>query len=435
VAEGVRMLGLVRRYGWNATSFQLVESEFRKWFVREGDGAVAFIDTGDALVVAGPPVAAEERLGTVALRFVSDARRNGRRVAFFGVEERFLRSIGMRSMQIGLQPRWNPQNWKPHRSLREQLRRARAKGVAVERVPSSEIVAHRDAIERLITRWLSSRPMPAMSFLVELSPFAFAEERRYYAARANRRLLGLLVAVPIYQRDGWFFQDVLRDPEAPNGTAESLIHAAMLDVAADGATFMTLGLAPLAGDLRWQRLMRRAMAGFYNFDGLHAFKSKLRPEGWDPVYLAWPRGNGAIAVLDVLTAFAGGSLVWFGVRAFLRAPAPVLLILGVLAVPWAALLAVIDTEQWFPSRFVQYAWVVFDLVMAGVLISLSRRWRPRLGAAAAIATSLDAVITTIEAIAYNRKRMRSGRDRVIVAIALTAPILVSAILIGRLLKK
>ena len=429
------MLGLLRRFGWNATSFQLVESEFRNWFGREGDGAVAFIDTGSAFVVAGPPVAAEERLGDVAAAFVADAQRQSRRVAFFGVEERFLRSIGMHAMQIGLQPRWNPQNWRPHRSLREQLRRARAKGVTVERVPSSEILKHRDAIDRLLTRWLSSRPMPAMSFLVELSPFAFAEERRYYAARANRRLLGLLVAVPIYQRDGWFFQDVLRDPEAPNGTAESLIHAAMLDIAADGATFMTLGLAPLAGDERWQRLMRRAMSGFYNFDGLHAFKSKLRPEGWDPVYLAWPRGNGAIAIVDVLTAFAGGSLVWFGARAFLRGPSPVLLILGVLAIPWAGLLAFIDTEQWFPSRSVQYGWVVFDLMMAGILISLSRRWRRRLGVVAATAASLDAAITTIEALAYNRNRMRNGRDRVIVAIALSAPVLVSAILIGRLLKK
>ena len=432
------MLDLLRRYGWNATSFQLIEPEYKIWFDEQRDAAVAFIDTGSARVAGGPPLASDEILGDVAQKFVRNSRRKRKRVAFFAVEERFLRSMGMHAMEIGVQCRWNPQNWieqhRGHRSLKEQLRRARAKGVTIDRVPSEKIRAQRKEIEHLMSRWLGTRPMPRMSFLVELNPFAFAEERRYYAARVQGKLYGLLVAVPVYARNGWFFRDILRDPDAPNGTAESLVNAAMLDVAQDGATFATLGLIPLGGEAWWQRKVRRAMCGFYNFEGLKRFKTKLRPEAWDPIYLAWPRGLGILALYDVLNAFAAGSLPTFAVRAVLRGPAPVLFVMGVLAVPWAALLAMMDSEQWFPSRAVQWTWVMFDMAMAAILIVLSRRWHRRLGTVAAIAAATDAVLTTIEAATYNVRRVRNTRDAAIVAIAVAAPIFVSAILITRLLR-
>ena len=431
-----RLLELLRRHGWNATSFQALEPAFDYWF--DGSGAaVAFFDTGGAWVVAGPPVAASEDLGGTAARFARHARNLGKRVAFFAVEERFLRAIGMRAVPIGQQPRWNPQTWserhRGHRSLREQLRRARAKGLVVERFPGETIAAIRPQVERLIGRWLRARAMPPMAFLVELSPFLFAEERRYYGARIGEELQGLLVAVPVYRRDGWFFEDLLRDPTAPNGTAESLVNAAMLDVAADGATFVTLGLAPLAGDARWQRLVRRAMEGFYNFEGLRAFKAKLRPDAWDPIYLAWPGDqSAAVAVFDALDAFAGGKIIRFASRSLLRAPAAALFVLGVLAIPWALLLASVEQKRWFPSRAVQRAWVVFDLAMAGVLISLSKTWRRPLAIAACAAASADALLTTAEAASYNLRRMRGWKDAAVISVAVAAPFLVAAVLFGGL---
>lgn len=427
-----RLLGLLKRYAWNASSFQALEPAFRYWFAGD-DAAVAYFDTGQAWVVAGPPVAAEERLGDVARRFAKEAAAHRRRALFFGVEERFLHAIDMRAIAIGEQPWWDPRRWsqrhRGHRSLKEQVRRARAKGVVVERAHD----VNRQEVNAIIGRWLESRVMPPMTFLVELTPFVCATERRYYVARRGDAMVGVLVAVPIYQRNGWFFEDIIRDPSAPNGTAEALVNAAMLDTAADNCAFVTLGLAPLSGDARWLRTTRALMTGFYNFEGLHAFKAKLRPDGWDPIYAAWPDdGTPLTAIYDSLDAFAGGEIFRFAVRAILRAPSPVLFALGTALIPWVMVMAAADTKRWFPSRTVQRAWLAFDVVMCGAFVSLSRRWRQDLAIGACAAAAADGALTAIQAARYNARRIRGATDALVAVAAITAPFAAAAILLGGL---
>ena len=439
MSERERVLALLREHGWNATSFQSLEPEFCYWFDGD-DAAVAYFDTGGAWVVAGPPIAAQSRLGATARRFVQHADERGKRASFFAVEERFLRAIDMRAIAIGEQPAWDPRTWtdrhRGHRRFKEQLRRARAKGIVVERANSDVALSPpmRQQIELLIDRWRASRAMPPMTFLVELHPFGFASERRFYVARIRDELKGILVAVPVYQRDGWFFENILRDPAAPNGTTEALVNAAMLDIAASGAHYVTLGLAPLAGEERWLRLTRAAMQGFYNFEGLYAFKSKLRPDRWDPIYIAWPdNALPLVAIYDALDAFAGGKLLRFAARSIFRAPSSVLFTLGALLVPWTATIALADS--WFPSRRTQFAWVAFDVVMCGVFVSLASHWRRQLAIGAAIATAADATLTTIQAARYNVPRARSARHWMIIGAAIAAPLFAAAVLTGGLRTK
>ncbi|MGH9456102.1 MAG: phosphatidylglycerol lysyltransferase domain-containing protein [Thermoanaerobaculia bacterium] len=437
-AQRLRLLGLLRRHGWNATSFQAIEPEFRYWFDSGGDAAIAYLDTGRAWVVAGAPIASLDRCAVVAERFTEEARRWGRRVAFFATEPRFLREAPMRSLVIGAQPSWDPRSWterhRGHRGLKEQLRRARAKGVSVERVASGEAAGGmRPELERLIARWLAARPMPPMSFLVALEPFVFPEERRYYVARAGGAVAGLLVAVPVYERGGWFFEDILRDPASPKGTTELMIDAAMRDVAGEGCTFVTLGLAPLAGTEEWHRLTRRLMRGFYNFEGVRTFKAKLRPDEWMPIFLAWPGDRTAASALyDVLDAFAGGRPVRFAIRAVGRAPSPVIFALGALLVPWSAALALADSERWFRSRREQFGWVAFDVVMAGALLSLSRKWRRPLAGVLCAAALTDGMLTTVSVARGPAPRVRRWSDALVVAAAVAAPFAAAAILFGGL---
>ena len=436
-----RLLRVLRRYGWNATAFQVLEPDFDYWFA-DDDACVAYVETGRAWVVGGGPIAAEERLGDVAREFVAFARERRRRVAFFGVEQRFLDAIGMKWIAIGEQPVWDPRQWEArhrgHRSLKEQLRRARKKGVIVARVDPS-VVAPRDAamrtkMQRLIDRWMASRPMPPMAFLVEPHPFLFCRERRYYVARCGEELKGLLVAVPVYLRDGWFFEDVLRDPAAPNGTAEALVDFAMRDVAADGCAFVTLGLAPLSGDVHALRLARRVMSSFYNFEGLRAFKAKFRPDAWDPIFLAYPQDRTAAGALhDALAAFARGRLVAFAAAAVLRAPSIVLYGLAALLVPWIVVLAF--ARRWFPSRAVQAGWIAFDMAMCGALLSLARCWTPRLARIALAGASADAALTTVQAAVFNARRARSVRDWLVIGVSIAAPLMAASILLGGLRRR
>ena len=64
VNERGRVLTLLKRFGWNSTSFQVLEPGFHYWF--DGDDAcVCYVDTGRAWVVAGPPITAFDRVADV----------------------------------------------------------------------------------------------------------------------------------------------------------------------------------------------------------------------------------------------------------------------------------------------------------------------------------------------------------------------------------
>lgn len=209
-AERARVLALVKQHGWNTTTFQILEPGFRYWFA-ETDACVAYVDTGRAWVAAGAPIAALERAAPVASAFCAEAARHRRRACFFATEHRFTELAPMRSLLIGEQPSWDPLAWettlRQSRSLREQLRRARAKGVTVRPVTTAELADPgapvRVALAGLLARWLRTRPMSPMSFLVQLHLYSHPEERRCFVAEPRGRMIGVLGVVPIYARGGW----------------------------------------------------------------------------------------------------------------------------------------------------------------------------------------------------------------------------------------
>jgi phosphatidylglycerol lysyltransferase len=434
-ADRARVLALLRRHGWNATSFQILETGFRYWF--DGDDAcIGYVDTGRAWVAAAP-VAAADRFEAVMAGFVAAATAAGRRVCCFGTEQRFVEATHWRALRIGDQPVWRPAEWDTilagSRSLREQLRRGRAKGVTVRAVTPGELEpGHpiRSQLDALIVRWLASRTIAPMGFLVQVEPFSFVAERQYFAALLGDRVVGFLGVIPIYARRGWFYEDFLRDPAAPNGTVELLVDAGMRAAIAAGIEHVTFGLVPLAGDVGpWLRAARRWGRTLYDFDGLRAFKAKFRPGAWDPIFLSYPpQRSGVLALVDTLTAFARGGLLRFGIETVLRGPAIVVRLLAVLLVVWTAVLALPASARWFPSSAWQYGWVAFDVALAGALTILSFRWHRRLADLVATAVTADAVLTLGQAILYNVPRRDGPYDLVVIVIAVLAPTMAAVLL-------
>lgn len=426
------MLALLREHGRNATSFQVMEPGLRYWF--DGPpgaptGCVAYAPSTRAWVAAGAPIAAPDEVWRVGERFAAAARAAGKRAVFVCVESWACGHDWLATLPIGAQPVWRPSGWPAvlasSRSLREQLRRARAKGVTVRRVPAAEMADASSRVRReaeaLIGRWLASRAMAPMGFLVELHPFAFADERRYLVAERDGRVVGLLAAVPVYRRRGWLLEDFLRGPEAPNGTMELLFSEALGALAAEEAEHVTMGLAPLARVSGALGAVRDLTRWLYDFEGVRAFKAKLKPDSWEPVYLAWPRDRGPLLpVLDCLRAFARGSLLRFAAATLVHRRRAVLGVLAALLVPWIALLALAAPAR-FPSPAAKLGWIAFDLVVMGLFASLARRWRPRLARAVTFLVAGDFLLTATQAAAWNLPRATGAIDFTLVAVALAAP--------------
>lgn len=434
--ERARVLTLLRQHGWNATSFQILEPGYCYFFVGQ-DACVAYVDTGHAWVAAGAPIAPVAALEAVATAFIAEAHKAGRRACFFGTEPRFTAAGSLTAVGIGEQPVWNPAAWpqvlRDSASLRQQLRRARNKGVTVRAVSASELqdpqAPIRHAIDSLARRWLSARQMAPMGFLVQLSLFSEADERRCLVAEADGRLVGVLGMIPVYARRGWFCEDLLRDPTAPNGTVELLVDAAMRLAAAAGSAYVTLGLAPLSGSLpRPLRAAQRWGAALYDFAGLRAFKAKLRPAQWVPIFLSYPAEQSALlTLLDVLTAFARGGLLRFGLLTLLRGPAVVVRLLAALLGPWTLLLALLP-GKYFPALWVKWAWVGFDVALAAALLRLTYVWQPALATLLAVLLTGDAALTLAEALLYNLPRLHRVGELALVATAVAGPSLAAFLL-------
>lgn len=399
-AERTRAREFVRRFGRDVVAWQGLESECEYWFA--ADACVAYVDTGSAWVAAGSPWCDSERLNEAAQQFVAAAMAMGRRACFFGVEQP-TEFAGQAAMLLGEQPIFVPARWPEtvarHSRLKEQLRRARAKGVVVRRVEACELTEGaplRAELDAIVAAWLLTRHLEPMDFLVALEPFSFAEDHRYYVAARAGRVIAFTSLVPVPARGGWLVEDTCRSGGVPNGTTELLLDAAMRDACRDA--FVSLGLAPLSGRVApVLRLARAIGAPLFPFASLRAFKRRLHPCAWESVWLVHSPGRRVSAVVDSLRAFARGSLLRFGVRSILRRPSGLPWLLAVPLVPWTSLLAALvalDASAVLGfSRWGLAAWVVWDALFAMLLFGAARRPRRSRLAWLAAAAALDASLS------------------------------------------
>jgi phosphatidylglycerol lysyltransferase len=251
-------------------------------------------------------------------------------------------------------------------------------------------------------------------------------------AELGERIVGFAGVVPVPERRGWLLEDLVRDRHAPNGTSELLVDGVMSAAGREGCDWLTLGLSPLSGNVSLPlQVARRVLSFLYDFGGLRAYKAKLRPRQWSPIFLAHPHDQSALrAVLDALAAFAGGGFVHFGLRTLLRGPEVLLRALALLLVPWTALLALAPVEPWFGLAVIKWAWVGFDVaLLLGFWLAL-RRPSAGLYTLLASAVTLDAVLTVVQAWVWNIPRVRGALEASVVVLACSAPVLVALMLWG-----
>ena len=333
-----RVLDCLRQWGRNVYSFDALEPGLDHWFASEGDGVVAFARAGRWRIVVGAPICPRERLAEVANTFIDDARRHREQVVFFGVSDRFLEVLpvpGFDWIQIGMQPSWDPREWTrimaSSPDLRRRVRRAARAGITVSEAPWRELAEGsplRAQAEGLLADWQDGHRMPPMRFMVTVDLFSALAERRFFVARQDGRLVGLLAGVPIYGRGGWLLDDLLVVRRDAPGTSEALIDLAFTTLGAEGVAYASLGLVALAGlgagrsqprphpilgaafnaSVRW-------LNGLYSFHGIYSFRDKLQPTAWEPVYMAARPRVHAGTLLGVLSAFSGGNLLRFGLQA------------------------------------------------------------------------------------------------------------------------
>lgn len=317
---------LVLAHGWNTTSYQIINPGIGRWFSAANDSVVGFVSACGVRVVGGAPVCALERLTEVAAEFEREAAQTNERVCYFAAEAR-LESVYKTSPDhakflLGAQPVWQPKNWAKivatHKSLRAQVNRARNKNVKVAEWTTEKASQNLLLIDCL-SEWLADKGLPPLHFLVEPDTLSRLFDRRVFVATRDGEVVGFVLLSPVATRNGWLFEQFIHRPGAPNGTVELMIDTAMRVLAEDGCDYATLGLSPLSvraeieqfDNPLWLRIflawMRKHAQRFYNFDGLDAFKAKLQPERWEPVFAIYNEPQLSFRMLYAIASVFSGN--------------------------------------------------------------------------------------------------------------------------------
>ena len=303
------LLRLQTLYGYNAHSLVSIAPGAEMWSTPEIDGAIIYGEFGRVYLAAGDPLAPPDEAGELARQFAAYARKRNRVVAFVPSSEQFARTVApadFSAVKVGAAPYFDLPNWNPRgdcaKKLRSGINQARRAGVDFE-VARDVNDVFKSETAQVCMQWLQSRTAATtFGWLVALDPFMHAEHKKYFAARLNGKLIGFLAASPIPARKGWYLEDVISEPNAPQGTATLLVVEALKHLQAEGAALATLGTAPLATDgsndipiehrlaARTLDLASRHLGSFYNFEGLRRFKGKFVPSWWESEYALAPRG-------------------------------------------------------------------------------------------------------------------------------------------------
>ena len=440
-----------------ASGYQMLENGYEYWTYRHNSqsfGSVAFVRINRKILVPGLPIVSEARLKDCVLAFMKSFE--GYEFIFVGVENKFLKLLeGMKfelhSLVVGQQPEWYvPDDFErpEFKNIRRQVRRARNKNIEIEHLNLDDISAPIDAVSpevnRLVNEWRRTRGLDTFGFMVQPE---IDLNRRYghiLLARRHGELIGLLSCIPTPGNRGWYFEDLIRSQRAPNGTIEYLVVDAFKRLHTAETPYITLGMVPLH-DLPPLRAGQRVIGGllrivrqvgryFYNFEGLHTFKSRFRPQRWTDMHLVTVhRRLTTMDLVSVGQALANRSVGRFITRSLgLRLKQSsakfwrwTLTSLLIPLIPWTILLACCDGSYWLGSTSIQWAWVTFDVLLGLSLMGLIQRLRTRsvnqfawiLGGA----TLADAILSTVQALSLHNQA--TGFAQLFVVSGVLGPIL------------
>ena len=303
-AEILRLLGL---HGRNTLSFLLRYDAPWRHFVTS-EGAVGWLGAPGAAVGWSDPLCEQAQVPGVLRSFTSAMRSERRAICLIAVGEATALAalgLGYSVLKIGEDPWFDLGEWQMARgnrgkSLRRSLNLARRRGVEIETYRPAERRDLRTEAEivDVLGRWRQAFPRSVPRSFMRPSPLEEVAEKQIFLARVAGRAETFLACSPVYGRSGYYLEDLIRAPEAVNGTSELLVVEALARLKASGARCAALGIAPLRGcatqpdpRARWLRpLLAFAIRRFerrYRLAALTHYEEKFRPTRWEGSFIAF----------------------------------------------------------------------------------------------------------------------------------------------------
>jgi lysylphosphatidylglycerol synthetase-like protein (DUF2156 family) len=292
------------------------------WFSRDGRAAIAYRPIAGVAMTIGEPYGDPAAMDSAITEFASFCEHRGLQPCLYSVTARardVTLRLGWSSVQIAedaLLPLGNLQfAGKKWQGVRAAMNKAAREGITAEWWTYPEMPPElRGQVHQISRKWMADKGMPEMNFMLGgLDELNDPDIRCLVAVGTDHKLHAITSWLPVYEEGspvGWTLDLMRRNTEgAVRGVMEFLITTAALTFQEEGARFVSLSGAPLAGLDRGEpgeqpRALHRALEMIgtavepaYGFQSLRQFKDKFQPL-YQPLYLTYPdpAALGAIAI-------------------------------------------------------------------------------------------------------------------------------------------
>jgi len=282
------------------------------WFSSDGRAAIAYRAIAGVAMTIGEPFGDPAAFDSAIAEFAGFCEERALQPCLYSVTERARAAtlrLGWRSVQIAEDahlPLGNLQfAGKKWQIVRAAMNKAAREGITAEWWTYAEMPADlRGQIQQISRKWMADKGLPEMNFMLGgLKELDDPNVRCLVAVDSGRKLHAITSWLPVYDAGstvGWTIDLMRRNTEGTvRGVMEFLITTAALKFQEEGARFVSLSGAPLAGIERGERgeqpgALQRALGVIgdtiepaYGFQSLRQFKDKFQPV-YQPLYLTYP---------------------------------------------------------------------------------------------------------------------------------------------------
>jgi lysylphosphatidylglycerol synthetase-like protein (DUF2156 family) len=282
------------------------------WFSRDGRAAIAYRPIAGVAMTIGEPYGDPAAMDSAITEFASFCDHRGLQPCLYSVTARardVTLRLGWSSVQIAedaLLPLGSLQfAGKKWQGVRAAMNKAAREGITAEWWTYPEMPPElRGQVHQISRKWMADKGMPEMNFMLGgLDELNDPSIRCLVAVGTDRKVHAITSWLPVYEEGspvGWTLDLMRRNTEgAVRGVMEFLITTAALTFQEEGARFVSLSGAPLAGLDRGERgeqpralhraleMIASAVEPAYGFQSLRQFKDKFQPV-YQPLYLTYP---------------------------------------------------------------------------------------------------------------------------------------------------
>ena len=282
------------------------------WFSADGRASIAYRAIVGVAVTVGEPYGDPDAFDSAIAEFAGFCRHRGLQPCLYSVTARardVTQRLGWQSVQIAedtLLPLASLQfSGKKWQGVRAALNKAAREGITAEWWSYQEMPLELlGQIHEISGKWMVDKGLPEMNFMLGgLGELNDPNIRCLIAVGADRKLHAVTSWMPVYDGGrsiGWTIDLMRRNTEGTvRGVMEFLLATAALTFQEEGARFVSLSGAPLAGINRndsggppcaLQRVLgmiATTIEPAYGFQSLRQFKDKFQPV-YQPLYLTYP---------------------------------------------------------------------------------------------------------------------------------------------------